>query len=217
MARSTWLWIGLGAALLAAPDPSRADAGDANAAPPTPAAEDANAPRAAPAQDDANVPRPAALAPRARDLAAGAVEDLDLVEENVRFSVAAGEDKELDEAAFKASRQRHNPFARPFDRWENLLLFDRSGNGKISWQEAAQYRRELRRQVLAAHDVDRDGQLTGEERAAANKALAEGNLPALTPPKDKDRPGSDGDDPPASQPGSPAPGSPAPATQPAEE
>ena len=215
VARRTWLWISLGLLGLAAFAAPRAAASEDPNAPPIPLAEDANALRvlaAIPidpnasrpaAQDDANLPR---LAPRTLDLAAGAVDPLDLVEENVRFSVAAGEGKELDEAAFGANRERHNPFVRSFDRWESLLLFDRNGDGKISWQEAARYRRELRRQMLAAYDADRNGRLTGEERAAANKALAEGNLPALNAPRDKNRP----------EPVSPArPGGPA--SQPTEE
>jgi hypothetical protein len=181
---------------------------DANA---SGAAESANASIAEddagsdPAAEDPNASRLAGVAPAAHDAAAGPIEPLDLVEEFVRFSTAAGEDQELDKAAFGANRQQHNPFARSFDRWKTLLLFDRNHDGKISWPEAVRYRRELRRQLLALYDADRDGQLAGEERAAANKALAEGRIPALTPPKDENRAEPDGDDSPASQPRDPAP------------
>jgi hypothetical protein len=103
----------------------------------------------------------------------------DAIEEHIRFVVAAGESGELSEAAFHENHKRHNPFARPFDRWELLLPFDRNGNGTLSWPEAARYRAALKKAILAAYDVDRDGQLTGEERLAANRALADGKLPPL--------------------------------------
>jgi len=108
----------------------------------------------------------------------------DPLEEHIRFSVATGgEGKELSESAFNENRTRHHPFVRKFDRWEVLLQFDRNGNGTISWTEANRYRLALGKAVLAAYDTDRDGRLTGDERAAANKALAEGNLPSLRPEK----------------------------------
>jgi hypothetical protein len=204
IARSAWLWLSLGllglwalGGPLAGADPEEAD---------TPGAAEAEEP---------NATRPAVTA-GGHDPAAGAIDPLDLVEEFVRFSVAAGGEKELDEAAFHANRERHNPFVRPFDRWETLLVFDRNGDGKISWAEAAQYRRELRRQMLAAYDADRNGRLQGEERSAANKALAEGRLPALAAPKDRDRAETAPEEPAASQP-SPATPTTEPATQADEE
>ncbi len=105
--------------------------------------------------------------------------DYDPLEEQVRFLVAAGGEKNLTEAAFAENRKRHNPFVRRFDRWEAIVLFDRDGSGTISLSEALRYRQALRLALLAAYDADGDGLLAGEERAAANKALAEGSLPAL--------------------------------------
>jgi len=105
--------------------------------------------------------------------------DCDALEEQVRFVVAAGEGKDLTEAAFAENRKRHNPFARRFDRWEAIILFDRNASGTISWSEAHRYRQALRKALLATYDADHDGLLTGEERAAANKALAEASLPPL--------------------------------------
>lgn len=141
----------------------------------------------------------------------------DPLEEHIRFSVAAGgEGKELSEAAFNENRPRHHPFVRKFDRWEVLLQFDRSGNGAISWTEANRYRLALGKALLAAYDTDRDGRLTGDERAAANKALAEGNLPPLK--ADKGAAGQSDPDPesPAAPRPAPAPSS-EPASQPSQE
>jgi hypothetical protein len=116
------------------------------------------------------------------DLVKSAV-SYDELEEQVRFAVACGDKKELSQAAFEENRKHRNPFVRPFDRWDQILLFDRNGNGTISLGEALQYRAALRKALLAAYDADHDGVLTGEERLAANKALAEGKLPALSVPK----------------------------------
>jgi len=109
----------------------------------------------------------------------GAVLSFDPVEEHTRFLVACGRGKELTAAAFAENRKHRNSFARPFDRWANLLLFDRDGSGTISWEEASRYRRALQKAVLAAYGADRDGQLSAENLAAANKALWEGRLPPL--------------------------------------
>jgi hypothetical protein len=145
-------------------------------------------PASAPAPQAASTPAPqgsAASAPGAEGEAPDLVKDVlsyDDLEEQVRFAVACGDKKELSEAAFEDNRRHHTPFARRFDRWDQLILFDRNGNGTISWGEASQYRVALRKALLAAYHADRDGQLTGDERAAANKALAEGRLPPLNPP-----------------------------------
>jgi hypothetical protein len=128
---------------------------------------DADAPTSQPAREE----EPADLA---KDILS-----YDALEEEVRFVVAAGEGRDLTEAAFAENRKRHNPFVRRFDRWEAIVLFDRNASGTISWSEAHRYRQALRKALLAAYDADHDGLLTGEERAAANKTLAEGNLPPL--------------------------------------
>ena len=55
-----------------------------------------------------------------------------------------------------------------------MLAFDKDHNGTIDWFEAKAYRQDLRRRVLEAFDANKDGQLTGKERQAANEMLASG-------------------------------------------
>ena len=169
------LWPFLAGAFLAASAPP---------APEDPSTRPASAPAFAAAEPATSPSSPAgpAAAPQEAEEPADlvkAVLSYDPVEEHTRFLVACGRGQELSAAAFRQNRKHRNPFARPFDRWENLLLFDRDGGGTISWAEAGRYRVALRKAILAAFDADRDGQLTGEERDAANKALSEGNLPPL--------------------------------------
>jgi hypothetical protein len=142
-------------------------------------------PASAPAPAWEPAPPAAASAPAVEAESPDLVKDAvsyDELEEQVRFAVACGEKDELSPAAFEDNRRHHNPFVRRFDRWDRLATFGRNGKGTVNWAEAAQYRAALRKALLAAYDADRDGQLSGDERAAANKALAEGRLPTLTPP-----------------------------------
>lgn len=116
-----------------------------------------------------------ASGPAAADLAKGTIDPIDLAGERMRFLEAAGVTNELDANAFEANRGKKNPFVRSFDRWEEIIKFDRNHNGTIDWFEADAYRQDLRKKVLAIYG-DKDGKLTGKQREAANLALAEGNL-----------------------------------------
>ncbi|HUS46516.1 MAG TPA: hypothetical protein VNA25_06760 [Phycisphaerae bacterium] len=120
----------------------------------------------------------------AQDRCASAVDPFDPVEEFIRFRVAAGEDRELDEQQFRDNREKANPFVRVFDLWEQIIRFDHNGDGKINWPEAEQYRLRLREKILATYDADGDGRLKGDERKAANQALEAGEVPEVQPPAD---------------------------------
>jgi len=187
---TTWLLLAascLPAVIALALPPASGPPPQASAAPvPGPSAAPAPGPASAPAASPDPAPAAGAEGEPA-DLVKEALSYDDL-EEQVRFAVACGEKRELSESAFEENRKHHSPFARRFDRWDQIVLFDRNGNGTISWTEAAQYRAALRKALLAAYDADRDGQLAGDERLAANKALAEGKLPPLKPPAPASRP-----------------------------
>jgi hypothetical protein len=148
---------------------------------PPPAAEAKEAPPA----ESAAPPMPVVTAP---DLCKGAVDPYVPGAERARFFEAAGVDGELTAAEFAANASKAKPFARKFDRWEALVKFDKSGEGTIDWFEAEAYRRDLRRRVLAAYDRNKDRRLTGEERKAANAALAAGRV-AAAPTTRPARPG----------------------------
>ena len=130
---------------------------------------------------DAPTSGPAEPAEPARDYCASAIDPFDPVEEFIRFCLAAGDDRQLDEQEFQANREQTNPFVRIFDLWEQIIRFERKGDGKINWPEANRYRRRLRKKVLETYDADGNGRLKDAERQAANKALAEGNVPAVEP------------------------------------
>ncbi len=111
------------------------------------------------------------------DLCRNAIDPYLSIAERSRFFRAAGVDNELSKEEFAADSKRRRSFVRSFDRWELMIHFDKNANKTLDWFEADRYRREVRRQVLAAFDADRDKKLTGPERDAANKALAAGKLP----------------------------------------
>jgi len=114
----------------------------------------------------------------AKDLCKGAVDPYEWIGQKTRFFEAAGPDNELTEKEFTADKQKADGFVRSFDTWKAIATFDKDGNKSIDWLEADAYRRALRSKVLAAHDADKDRKLTGDERTAANKALAEGRIGA---------------------------------------
>ncbi|MCC5827856.1 MAG: EF-hand domain-containing protein [Phycisphaeraceae bacterium] len=96
------------------------------------------------------------------------------------FLRAAGMDMELNRQEFEAAQQASAGVVFSYDRWEDLLRFDANGNGTIDWFEFQAYRTDVRGRVIAAFDENGDGRLTGQERIAANRALAAGRLPGRT-------------------------------------
>ncbi|MBS3820397.1 MAG: hypothetical protein GVY16_07415 [Planctomycetes bacterium] len=106
------------------------------------------------------------------------VDPYNMGRERLRFFRAAGKDTELTQAEFNASRDADQPFARRFDHWKRLLVFDADGNGTIDWLEADTYRRDVRDRMLKAFDANGNGRLEGAERAKANAVLDTGRIPA---------------------------------------
>ncbi len=117
------------------------------------------------------------------DLCKGAIDPYRPGIQKSRFFRAAGADNELTESEFNADRSRPKGFARRFDSWRAMLLFDKDRNKSIDWIEADAYRYDLRRRALAAYDSNSDGKLSGDERVKANKDLARGRI--ALPPKSK--------------------------------
>lgn len=125
----------------------------------------------------------------APDSLGGAIDPYQPGTERAAFFKAAGVDNELDAKEFAAARKalagaKARPagaFIRPFDDFKAMLAFDKNQNGTIDWFEAEAYRQDVRRRVLAAFDTNRDGWLTGRERAAANDMLTAGKLPGNSP------------------------------------
>lgn len=116
----------------------------------------------------------------------GAVAPYNPVSERGRFFAAAGVDNELSAEEFAACQAKADkPFARSFDRWDDLLRYDRNGNKTLDWFEADAYRRDLREAALKRFDADGDKRLRNGERVEAVKALRAGSLlakPAATRP-----------------------------------
>ena len=110
------------------------------------------------------------------DICRGVIDPYDISGEKALFYAAAGVDNELTSDEFNAARGKDKTFARKFDSWATLITFDKDKNGKIDWNEAGAYRQETRRKVMGSFDKNKDGKLTGDERTAANKALAAGRL-----------------------------------------
>lgn len=113
------------------------------------------------------------------DLCKGAVDPYESGAERDRFFKAAGVDGELTqkEAAANKSKKK-KPFVRSFESWKAMSAFDADRNGTLDWFEVDRYRGQLRKQVLAAFDANKDGKLTGKEREKANSALAAGKISA---------------------------------------
>ena len=113
------------------------------------------------------------------DLCKGAVDPYESGSERDRFFKAAGVDGELTqkEAAANKSKKK-KPFVRSFESWKAMSAFDADRNGTLDWFEVDRYRRQLRKQVLAAFDANKDKKLTGKEREKANSALAAGKISA---------------------------------------
>jgi len=111
------------------------------------------------------------------DLCRYLIDPYEWIRQKQRFFQAAGPDNILTSKEFTANKAKTGGFARPFDSWTTMSKFDKDRSKSIDWIEAEAYRRDLRKRLLAAFDANSDGRLTGNERAAANKALASGRVP----------------------------------------
>ncbi|MBE3123786.1 MAG: hypothetical protein IMZ65_03195, partial [Planctomycetes bacterium] len=112
--------------------------------------------------------RPAAPLP---DLVRDLFDDFSEGEERARFFEAAGIDGELSQEEFKAAAGQRRSFVRPCDRWELAAAYNRPRTGRLTWQQALEYRRSVQKRVLALFDRDKDGKLAGAERDLANAYL----------------------------------------------
>jgi Ca2+-binding EF-hand superfamily protein len=110
------------------------------------------------------------------DMCKGVIDPYDISGEKALFFAAAGVDNELTSSEFGTAKGKGKTFARKFDSWGTLITFDKDKNGTIDWNEASEYRLETRRKVMGSFDKNKDGKLVGDERTAANKALAAGRL-----------------------------------------
>jgi len=116
-----------------------------------------------------------------KDLCKNAIAPYERIGQKGLFFKAAGKDNELDEKEFDADKASGKGFVLPCEKWAAIVAFDKDGKKLIDWLEADAYRRDLRRRVLAAHDTNKDSKLVGDERTAANKALAAGKFAAAAP------------------------------------
>lgn len=119
--------------------------------------------------------KPASSQPE-NDLLRGCIEPFNPGPERTRFLRAAGVDNEMNEEEFNADAKRTDGFVRSFDRWATLKAHDKNANGTIDWFEAQAYREDIRKQLLEGYDENRDGRLTGPERAKAQEALLAGRI-----------------------------------------
>ncbi len=113
------------------------------------------------------------------DLCKNAVDPYEPMGQKTLFFTAAGKDNELSEEEFNADKTKGKGFVRSFEKWSTIVAFDKDGKKQIDWLEADAYRRDLRKRVLAAFDASKDGKLAGDERTAANKALAAGKFASV--------------------------------------
>ena len=123
-------------------------------------------------------PKPATKTPLPKvlpDLCKGAVDPYDQSAERQLFLASAGADGELSEKEFKALVGKKG-FVRKFDRWEQIIRYDKDGNKTIDWFEADAYRQAFRKQVLTTFDADKNTKLEGDERKKANAALNAGRV-----------------------------------------
>ena len=112
----------------------------------------------------------------AADICKNMVDPYDAIGQKSLFFNAAGKDNELTEKEFDADKASGKGFAGSFEKWSSIAAFDKDRNQRIDWLEADAYRRDLRKRVLAAHDADKNGKLSGDERTAASKALIAGKF-----------------------------------------
>ena len=122
--------------------------------------------------DDASKASDAAKA----DALTHVVDPYNAADQKAKFDKLSGKTGELDAKTFEADRKAGDNLIMPFEKWETAVLFDKDKNSTLDWFEFDAYRQAMRKAVLAACDEDKDGKLTGDERTAALKRLAEGQL-----------------------------------------
>jgi len=115
-------------------------------------------------------------------LCLGAIDPFDQGTQKTGFFTIAGKDGELTSDEFYTASEKEmstKTFLRSFDTFRAMKAFDKDKNSTIDWVEAAAYRADLRKRVLAEFDANKDSRLKGPEREAANRALAAGKFSKL--------------------------------------
>lgn len=146
-----------------------------------------------------------------KDILKDAVDPLNLTKQRVAFLRVAGVDSEINQSEFEKDLEDKNRFARKFDKWSQVLKFDKNKNKSLDWFEALEYRKNLRKQVILEFDADGDNKLKGEEREKAAKGIFKinvlssdkskrSNKSQKTTERDMKRPPTPPDDTPAKQP-----------------
>jgi len=123
------------------------------------------------------------------DALTNTVDPVDVADQKLKFLRAAGKTGELDKNGFETDRKTGGGLVLPFEKWETAVAFDKNKNGTLDWFEFEAYRQAMRKAVLAACDKNKDNQLTGDERTAALKLLADGK-PVIKPETERDRAGA---------------------------
>jgi len=110
------------------------------------------------------------------DALTNTVDPYNVADQKTKFTKLSGNTGELDAKTFDADRKAGGNLVMPFEKWETAAAFDKNKNSTLDWFEFDAYRQAMRKAVLAACDKNKDGKLTGDERAIALKLLAEGKL-----------------------------------------
>ncbi|MGC9455483.1 MAG: prolipoprotein diacylglyceryl transferase family protein [Phycisphaerae bacterium] len=95
--------------------------------------------------------------------------DIDEVRE--LFIRTAGEDLLLGRADWYAGRREGDGLLRGSEPWSEAVLFDTSGDGRLTFAEAWRYLQARRAELAERFDSDDDSRLGGAERSEANRWL----------------------------------------------
>ena len=87
------------------------------------------------------------------------------------FAALAGPVGTVGPAQWRRGLSAGGGFLRGSEAWDEAVLFDRDGDGSLSFREARGCQEARKARLLKQFDRDRDGQLTGPEYDAANEYL----------------------------------------------
>ena len=132
--------------------------------------------KSAPTTKPAATTKPATPPAIVADALTSAVDPYDVADQKTKFLRLAGNTGELDAKTFDADRKAGGGLIMPFEKWDTAVTFDKDKNKTLDWLEFDAYRQAMRKAVLAACDKNKDNKLTGDERVAALKLLADGKL-----------------------------------------
>jgi len=119
------------------------------------------------------------------DALTNTVDPFSMADQKTKFLKLAGNTGELNAKSFEVDRKAGGNLIMPFEKWETAIAFDKNKNTTLDWFEFEAYRQAMRKAVLAACDKNKDNKLTGDERTAALKLLAEGKLDIKPDPEQR--------------------------------